>query len=169
LEHDQKDENVKTFNDPLSERRIARILEHHLQNLGYKVICEFVVNDRFLDLQSLTKKNTIKVRIDVAALKNNKLIFIEVENGLWMTHPLLYNNLAHRVFLAYPAEVSALTDNEQIKIAKEYGIGILKVSSIGSITPVLKPEEKEIPPEIDNTLIALFEKRYQKIKKRTYH
>ena len=162
----EKSNDHQIFDRPLSEQRIAKILVYHLQKLGYRAIIEFVVNNRFLDLEKLTGKNVSKVRIDVAAVKHNKIIFVEVENGFWMTHPLLYQNLANQVFLAYPAETEALTDEEQFKIAQKYGIGILKISSIGSITSILKSKEKQLPIEVQKALLALFNKRYNAIHKK---
>ena len=110
-------------------------------------------------MKQLTSKEVSKVRIDVAAIKDDKIIFIEVENGLWVTHPLIYRNFAHRVFLAYPAEIKNPTDEEQIKLAKSEGIGIIKVSAIGSITSLVKPLDYEIPAPLSKAIISLFKQK----------
>jgi hypothetical protein len=96
----------------LSEKEMAQILVKQLKRLNYRATTELVLNDSFFDIRGLTQKDYSKVRIDVAAYKE-KITFIEVENGLWITHPLLYLNFAHRVILAYPAEATAPTDQQQ--------------------------------------------------------
>lgn len=143
----------------LNEREIANVLVHHLTNLGYQTKTEFVLNNSYFNIKQLTNKEVSKVRIDVAAVKDDKITFIEVENGLWITHPLIYRNFAHRVFLAYPAENENPTDEEQIKFAKSEGIGIIKVSAIGSITPLVKPLDYEIPAPLSNAIISLFNEK----------
>ena len=152
-------ENRKSEQEILSERRIANYLVHHLGKLGYQSLKEFVLTEKYFDIEKLTGKKISKVRIDVAAVKDGKITFIEVENGLWSTHPLLYRNFAHRVFVAYPAEVNTPTDLEQIKLAKSEGIGVIKVLSIGSIIPIVKPLECNIPKTTSEAIISLFNKR----------
>lgn len=144
----------------LSEREIAQVLLHHLQALGYQATTEFVLNDRVFNIQRLTGKQISKVRIDVAALKGEIVTFIEIENGLWVTHPLLYTCFAHRVILAYPAEKQAPTDDDQIRFAKQEGIGIVKVSAIGSVIPVLPPVTQNIDPVVGKTVKRLLEQRF---------
>ena len=143
----------------LSEKEIARVLVYHLEKLGYLAVTELVLNDAHLNIQKITRKELTKVRIDVAAVKEDVIIFIEVENGLWATHPLLYRGFAQRVFLACPAENVNPTDSEQLQLAKSQGIGVLLVSNIGSVLPVLEPEDKEISPFITKTIKSLLQKR----------
>ena len=154
-------EEVKTRNAKrkiLSEKRIAEILKTHLVSLGYLVVKELVLNDFHFPVKRLSGKNITKVRIDVAALKDGKITFIEVENGLWVTHPLLYREFAHRVILAFPASFSSPTDDEQIKMAQENGIGIIKINEYGSIIPVLKPVDYDIAPYISKSIASLMYK-----------
>ncbi|MBD3193057.1 MAG: hypothetical protein GF308_20640 [Candidatus Heimdallarchaeota archaeon] len=148
----------------LSEQEIAEVLLPHLRSLGYQPITEFVLSDHFFDIKRLTGKQISKVRIDVAALKGETITFIEIENGLWVTHPRLYTNLAHRVILAFPAEKQAPTDQEQIHFAKKEGIGIVKVSSIGSVIPILPPTNRVIDPAISKAVKKLLEKRFSSEK-----
>ncbi|NHJ04193.1 MAG: hypothetical protein EAX90_05180 [Candidatus Heimdallarchaeota archaeon] len=152
-DEDKKEEKI------LNESEIANVLIHHLTNLGYQTKTEFVLNNSYFNIKQLTNKEISKVRIDVAAVKDDKIIFIEVENGLWITHPLIYRNFAHRVLLAYPAENENPTDDEQIKLAKSEGIGIIKVSAIGSITPLVKPLDYDIPTSLCNAIISLFKEK----------
>ncbi len=146
----------------LSEKKIGQVLLHHLTNLDYQVTTELVLNSNHFDIQGLTGKELDKVRIDVAAHKNGKITFIEIENGLWLTHPLLYRNFAHNVLLAYPVENTALTDDEQIKYAEKKGIGIVSVSTIGSVTSIVRPIEQEIPEQLSKAIISLLDKRVSK-------
>jgi hypothetical protein len=143
----------------LSERKIADILTVHLEQLGYLVVKELVLNSSLFNIKEITKRDISKVRIDVAAYKDGKITFIEVENGLWLTHPLLYRDFAHRVLLACPFADETPTDSEQISMAKTYGIGILKISELGSIIPVLSPIDYDIPPIIANPIISLIKSK----------
>ncbi len=143
----------------LSEKEIARVLIYHLDKLGYHAVTELVLNEAHLNIKKITGKDLTKVRIDVAAVKGDIIIFIEVENGFWSTHPLLYRNFAQRVFLAYPAEYSTPTDAEQLQLAKSKGIGVIKVSTIGTLLPVLEPVDIEISPYIRNVIKSLIQKR----------
>ena len=147
---------------PLSEKEIARVLVYHLKKLGYLAVTELVLNDAHLNIRKITGKELTKVRIDVAAVKDNVVIFIEVENGLWATHPLLYRGFAQRVFLACPDENSSPTDLEQLELAKSEGIGVLKVSNIGTVLPVLEPVDREISPFITKAIKSLLQKRLLK-------
>ena len=143
----------------LSERKIADILTVHLERLGYIVVKELVLNNSLFDIKALTNRDISKVRIDVAAYKDGKITFIEVENGLWVTHPLLYRDFAHRVFLACPFDDDNPTDSEQISMAKVYGIGIIRITNQGSIIPVLSPIDYDIPPIIANPIISLIKSK----------
>ncbi len=154
-------EEVKTrkySRKTLSEKRIAEILRTHLVSLGYLVVKELVLNDFHFPIKRLAGKNISKVRIDVAALKDSKITFIEVENGLWVTHPLLYRKFAHRVLLAYPSSYNAPTDEKQIEMARKNGIGIVKINELGSIIPVLKPVDYKIAPYITKSIASLISK-----------
>ncbi|MBK5112832.1 MAG: hypothetical protein KGD59_14345 [Candidatus Heimdallarchaeota archaeon] len=143
----------------LSERKIADILAVHLERLGYLTVKELVLNSSLFEIRAITKRNISKVRIDVAAYKDGKITFIEVENGLWLTHPLLYRDFAHRVFLACPFSDETPTDSEQISMAKVYGIGILKISELGTIMPILSPVDYDVPPIIANPIISLIKSK----------
>ena len=154
--------NKEQENKILSERKIADILTVHLKRLGYIVAKELVLNNSLFDIKALTNRDISKVRIDVAAYKNGKITFIEVENGLWVTHPLLYRDFAHRVFLACPFDDDNPTDSEQISMAKVYGIGIIRITNLGSIIPVLSPIDYDIPPIIANPIISLLKSKIEK-------
>jgi len=145
----------------LSERKIANILTVHLERLGYIVVKELVLNNSLFDIKALTNRDISKVRIDVAAYKDGKITFIEVENGFWVTHPLLYRDFAHRVFLACPFDDDNPTDSEQISMAKVYGIGIIRITNLGSIIPVLTPIDYDIPPIIANPIISLIKSKIE--------
>lgn len=151
--------SIKKKTNLLSEREIARVLIYHLEKLGYQAVTELVLNDAHLNIKKITGKDLTKVRIDVAAVKGDIITFIEVENGFWATHPLLYRNFAQRVFLAFPAEYSTPTDAEQLQLAKSQGIGVIKVSTIGTLLPVLEPADIEISPYIRNAIRSLIQKR----------
>ena len=153
--------NKEQKNKILSERKIADILTVHLERLGYVVVKELVLNNSLFDIKALTNRDISKVRIDVAAYKDGKITFIEVENGLWVTHPLLYRDFAHRVFLACPFNDDNPTDSEQISMAKVYGIGIIRITNIGSIIPVLSPIDYDIPPIIANPIISLIKSKIE--------
>jgi len=153
--------NKNQGNKILSERKIADILTVHLERLGYIVVKELVLNNSLFDIKALTNRNISKVRIDVAAYKDGKITFIEVENGLWVTHPLLYRDFAHRVFLACPYDDDNPTDSEQISMAKVYGIGIIRITNQGSIIPVLSPIDYDIPPIIANPIISLLKSKIE--------
>ena len=122
---------------------------------------ELVLNNSLFDIKALTNRDISKVRIDVAAYKDGKITFIEVENGLWVTHPLLYRDFAHRVFLACPFDEDNPTDSEQISMAKVYGIGIIRVTNLGSIIPILSPIDYDIPPIIANPIISLIKSKIE--------
>ncbi len=154
-------ENSNQGNKILSERKIADILTVHLERLGYIVVKELVLNNSLFDIKALTNRDISKVRIDVAAYKDGKITFIEVENGLWVTHPLLYRDFAHRVFLACPFDDDNPTDSEQISMAKVYGIGIIRITNHGSIIPVLSPIDYDIPPIIANPIISLIKSKIE--------
>ncbi len=154
-------ENSNQGNKILSERKIADILTVHLERLGYIVVKELVLNNSLFDIKALTNRDISKVRIDVAAYKDGKITFIEVENGLWVTHPLLYRDFAHRVFLACPFDDDNPTDSEQISMAKVYGIGIIRITTQGSIIPVLSPIDYDIPPIIANPIISLLKSKIE--------
>ena len=151
----------------LSERKIADILTVHLERLGYIVVKELVLNNSLFDIKALTNRDISKVRIDVAAYKDGKITFIEVENGLWVTHPLLYRDFAHRVFLACPFDDDNPTDSEQISMAKVYGIGIIRITNQGSIIPVLSPIDYDIPPIIANPIISLIKSKVEELDDET--
>lgn len=153
--------NKEQGNKILSERKIADILTVHLERLGYIVVKELVLNNSLFDIKALTNRDISKVRIDVAAYKDGKITFIEVENGLWVTHPLLYRDFAHRVFLACPFNDDNPTDSEQISMAKVYGIGIIRITNLGSIIPVLSPIDYDIPPIIANPIISLIKSKIE--------
>lgn len=153
--------NKEQGNKILSERKIADILTVHLERLGYVVVKELVLNNSLFDIKALTNRDISKVRIDVAAYKDGKITFIEVENGLWVTHPLLYRDFAHRVFLACPFNDDNPTDSEQISMAKVYGIGIIRITNLGSIIPVLSPIDYDIPPIIANPIISLIKSKIE--------
>ena len=150
---------TNTKEGTLSEKQIARVLVYHLEKLGYHAVTELVLNDAHLNIRKITGRELTKVRIDVAAMKGDKILFIEVENGLWATHPLLYRGFAQRVFLACPEENNTPTDEEQLALAKSEGIGVLKVSNIGTIISILEPEEKYISPYVAKTVKSLLQKR----------
>ncbi|MHA1185915.1 MAG: hypothetical protein ACTSSK_03435 [Candidatus Heimdallarchaeota archaeon] len=162
MSNEQKIKEIQK--EGLSEKNIADVLLHHLSNLCYQATTELVLNSKHLDIQGLTGKELEKVRIDVAAYKDEKISFIEIENGLWLTHPLLYRNFAHNTLLAYPAENTALTDEEQIEYAKLKGIGIVSVSTIGSVTSILRPKDQEISEQLTKAIISLIDKRISKQK-----
>ena len=145
--------------EQLSERAMAHVLIEHLTKLGYVAVTELVLDSSMFDINKLTGKNITKVRIDVAAYKDSKITFIEVENGLWSTHPVMYREFAQRVFLAYPDEYTSPTDHEQIEMAKMYGIGIVSVSLNRSVCSVLPPVDYDIPKAISNAVISLINKR----------
>ena len=153
--------NKEQGNKILPERKIADILTVHLERLGYIVVKELVLNNSLFDIKALTNRDISKVRIDVAAYKDGKITFIEVENDLWVTHPLLYRDFAHRVFLACPFNDDNPTDSEQISMAKVYGIGIIRITNLGSIIPVLSPIDYDIPPIIANPIISLIKSKIE--------
>jgi len=153
--------NKEQGNKILSERKIADILTVHLERLGYIVVKELVLNNSLFDIKALTNRDISKVRIDVAAYKDGKITFIEVENGLWVTHPLLYRDFAHRVFLACPFGDDNPTDSEQISMAKVYGIGIIRITTQGSIIPILSPIDYDIPSIIANPIISLLKSKLE--------
>jgi len=146
----------------LSERKIAQVLVEHLHQLGYVVVTELVLDNTLFDIKFISGKEITKLRIDVAAFKDDKITFIEVENGLWITHPLLYREFAHRVILAYPEEYQAPTDQEQIQMAKINGIGIVSISFDRTIKSILRPSELNIPKARTNAIISLIKKRLKK-------
>lgn len=160
----EKTSSTKNKTKLLSEKEIARVLIYHLEKLGYHAVTELVLNDAHMNIKKITGKDLTKVRIDVAAVKGDIITFIEVENGFWATHPLLYRNFAQRVFLAYPAENSNPTDAEQLQLAKSQGIGVIKVSTIGTLVPVLAPVDIDISPYIRNVIKSLIQKRLLKMK-----
>ena len=75
------DESIENQNQMLSEKEMAYVLIQHLQNLDYIAVSELVLNDSLFNISKLVEKNITKVRIDVAAYKDDKITFIEVENG----------------------------------------------------------------------------------------
>lgn len=149
-------------NEFLSEKEMAYAIKIQLEKLGYIATAELVLTNKHFNLNEKTKENVSKIRIDVAAYKNNKVTFIEVENGLWTTHPLIYREFAHFLLLAYPTEYTSPTDSEQINLAKAYGIGIISVSRNGSIKSILRPEEYTIPKDTTKAIISLIHKRKAK-------
>ncbi len=151
-----------TNQNQLSERKIAQVLIEHLQKLGYSVVTELVLDNSLFDIKFISGKDITKIRIDVAACRGDKITFIEVENGLWVTHPLLYREFAHRVLLAYPKEFQAPTDSEQIHMAKTNGIGIVSVSCDRTIKSILRPIDKDIPKARAKAIISLIKKRMKK-------
>lgn len=146
----------------LSEKKIAQILLEHLHQLGYFVVTELVLDNSLFDIKFISGKEITKVRIDVAAYKDDTITFIEVENGLWVTHPLLYREFAHRVILAYPDEFQAPTDLEQIHLAQTKGIGIVSVSLDGTLKSILRPINLTIPQSRAKAIISLIKKRLKK-------
>jgi hypothetical protein len=156
-------ESIENHNQMLSEKEMTYVLILHLQKLGYIAVSELILDSSLFDISKLVEKNISKVRIDVAAYKDNKIIFIEVENGLWLTHPILYRELAHILFLAYPAEFNSPTDNEQILLAKRKGIGIISVTINGSIKTILRPVEHQLSDSHTKAIISLIDKRKKKL------
>jgi hypothetical protein len=157
-------QKIDHYSSPLTEREIAYYLVKHLEKYSYQTLLEFEVNSKYFDIRKITNKPLSKVRIDVAAIKNNKITFIEVENGFWITHPVQYLPFAHRVILAYPAEYSAPTDNQQLAFAKKKGIGVIKISRQGSLLPVLFPKEQSISNKLVKSIITLFQKKFDNQK-----
>ncbi|NHK32563.1 MAG: hypothetical protein FK730_14515 [Asgard group archaeon] len=157
------DEAIETHNQMLSEKEMTYVLIQHLRKLGYIAVAELVLNSSLFDISRLVEKNISKVRIDVAAYKDDKITFIEVENGLWLTHPILYRELAHILFLAYPAEFKSPSDDEQILLAKRKGIGIISVTVNGSIKTILRPVEHQLSESQAKAIISLIEKRKKKL------
>jgi hypothetical protein len=156
-------ESIENHIQMLSEKEIAYVLILHLQKLGYIAVSELVLDSSLFEISKLVEKNISKVRIDVAAYKDNKITFIEVENGLWLNHPILYRKLAHILFLAYPAEFNSPTDNEQILLAKRKGIGIISVTLNGSIKTILRPVEHQLSDRQTKVIISLIDKRKKKL------
>ena len=155
---DQNLNNV--FDKTLTEKQLTVFVIKHLQKYGYLVTSELVLDQKYFDIKKITGKKVTKVRIDIAAYKDNKITFIEVENGLWLTHPLLYRNFANKVFLACPNSLPTTSDAEQIELARTYGIGIISLTINGSIKTVLKPIEKEIDPAITKAISNLIVKKF---------
>ncbi len=156
--------NIKLNNKNimLSEKEMTYVLLQHLENSGYIAVTELVLNNSLFDISNQVSKDISKIRIDIAAYKNDKIIFIEVENGLWLTHPLLYREFSHLLFLACPAEFKSPTDNEQILMAKRNGIGIITVTKNGSIKTILPPVEYNISNSYSKAIICLIKKRKMK-------
>lgn len=152
-------ESINKQDKMLSEKEMTYALLQHLENLGYNAVAELVLNNSLFDISELVGKNISKVRIDIAAYKKDKITFIEIENGLWLTHPKLYRKFSHLLFLAYPAEYKSPTDNEQILFAKRKGIGILSVTKNGSIKTILRPVEYNISVSLSSVIISLIKKR----------
>ncbi|NHJ84640.1 MAG: hypothetical protein FK734_04215 [Asgard group archaeon] len=148
--------------DILSEKEMAIILVKKLFDLGYQATTELVLDNSHFSIEKLTEKSVSKVRIDVAAHKNGDIIFIEVENGLWLTHPTLYREFAHRVFLACPYEITTPTDNEQLEYAEAKGIGVIKISANGTLFTILPPQNYEIPISRAKAVISLINRKNAK-------
>ncbi|MEA2071690.1 MAG: hypothetical protein U9O98_10435 [Asgard group archaeon] len=155
-----KESDFGCLNPPtLTEKQMADVLLIHLKSFGYKAVKELVLNESLFDIAKLTGKKISKVRIDIAALKNDKICFIEIENGCWVTHPLLYRNFAHRVFLAYPAEVKTPTDKEQIAYAKAEGLGVVTISTAESIKQLVPPKDRPMIKSLEKAIISLINQK----------
>ena len=146
-------------NQRLSERAMAKVLKRYLRERGYIAVCELVLNDKHFDIKELTGKELTKIRIDVAAHKNGSIIFIEIENGLWLTHPLLYREFAHHLFVAFPKGYSSPVDKEQLQLAAAFGIGVVAVQKTGELELLAEPTNYPIPTERANKIINLINKR----------
>ncbi|MHA1773552.1 MAG: hypothetical protein ACTSXO_05445 [Candidatus Heimdallarchaeota archaeon] len=147
-----------------SERKMAKVIEQYLRKRGYTTVCELVLNNRYFDIKEITGKELTKVRIDVAAHKNGNITFIEIENGLWLTHPLLYRELAHRLFLAFPKGYTSPVDKEQLQFAAAFGIGIVAVQKTGELELLAEPTNHPIPEKRARVIINLINKRARQKK-----
>jgi len=166
---DQQEESFKEKKERFTERAMARVVVRYLQNRGYKATCELVVNEHQLEIRKLTDKEMTKVRIDIAAHKNGKIIFIEIENGLWLSHPLLYRQFAHRLFLGFPKGYASPVDAEQLELARVYGIGVVAVDKTGELELLLAARDYPIAKKTAATIIKLIDNKRRKEKeKRDY-
>ncbi len=107
------------------------------------------------------------VRIDLAAYNpvDDEIIFVEAENGLWLTHPMVYSALCDKLYVATPYD-DTITREEQLKWANEEGIGVIEILYDGYIVESLKPRVRAISREIKNIVkTKLLEKAKRDRKK----
>jgi hypothetical protein len=111
------------------------------------------------------------VRIDLAAYdkKNDIIIFVEAENGLFLQHPQIYLPFCNHLYVLCPKDNSSFRD-EQFNWSKEQGIGIIEKSHNGDFDISLEPKNRKIYPGVQAFVKSRLFKRVEKeMKKNVKH
>ena len=147
----------------ITESVLVRELASKWTEVGLQVVKELVVPiigniyyDNYLEGRD-------SIRIDLAAYDphNDKIIFVEAENGLYLPHPQIYLPFCNELYVLCPEDHSSFRD-EQVEWSKNEGIGIIEMNKEGEIIKSLFAESRKIYPSVEAYVKA---RLFKKIKK----
>ena len=151
----------------ITESVLVRELAIKWTEVGLQVVKELVVPvidniyyDNYLEGRD-------SVRIDLAAYDphNDKIIFVEAENGLYLPHPQIYLPFCNELYVLCPEDNSSFRD-EQVEWSKKEGIGIIEMSEEKNISTSLGASSRKIYPAVEAYVKSRLFKKIEKERKK---
>ncbi|MBY9002034.1 MAG: hypothetical protein KGD64_14035 [Candidatus Heimdallarchaeota archaeon] len=151
----------------ITESVLVRELALKWSKVGLQVVKELVVPiiDNIYYDNYLEGRDSI--RIDLAAYDphNDKIIFVEAENGLYLPHPQIYLPFCNELYVLCPEDLSSFR-NEQMEWSRDEGIGIIEMTEDGEITTSLSASSRKIYPSVEAYVKARLFKKIEKERKK---
>jgi hypothetical protein len=151
----------------ITESVLVRELAIKWTEVGLQVVKELVVPiiDNIYYDNYLEGRDSI--RIDLAAYDshNDKIIFVEAENGLYLPHPQIYLPFCNELYVLCPEDNSSFRD-EQVEWSKKEGIGIIEMSEEKNISTSLGATSRKIYPAVEAYVKSRLFKKIEKERKK---
>ena len=151
----------------ITESVLVQELSDKWSEVGLEVVKELmipVIGNIYYD-NYLEGRDSI--RIDLAAYDphNDKIIFVEAENGLYLQHPQIYLPFCNELYILCPEDKSSYR-KEQFEWSTKEGIGIIEMNRNREFSTSLGAESRKIYPAVEAYVKARLFKRLEKERKR---
>ncbi len=133
----------------ITEGIITNVLsDYFTTKKGYVTASELYLDiPRTLHYDYLESRQNIRIDLAVYNQLTGTIIFIEAENGLWLTHPQIYKPFCNRLYLACPADLSSYRQ-EQLNWATDQGIGVLEIDTDKHIHFTLEAKYNQVTADV---------------------
>lgn len=133
----------------ITEGIITNLLsEYFTTKKAYVTASELYLDiPRTLHYDYLERRQNIRIDLAVYNQLTGSIIFIEAENGLWLSHPQIYKPFCNRLYLACPADLSSYRE-EQLNWAIDQGIGVLEIDTDKHIHFTLEAKYNNVTVDI---------------------
>ncbi|MFW9855029.1 MAG: hypothetical protein ACFFFG_08200 [Candidatus Thorarchaeota archaeon] len=133
------------------------------EKMRFRTFKELQITSKHLHLEDLVGQS--QVRIDLAGIHplDASIHFFEVESQFHIQHPQLYRFFCDYCYLVCPESqfdyLDTLTKDQQLRWAKEAGIGVITLTSTGLLQVRRLARFQETRPEVRQEVLRLMSHR----------